>query len=378
MAITGETTVNANSRSEIATRSWKQAAREHGVTDVDALLIALNLYGLSTPLGARVRLQLSVPVGAAARTVSVAAGRVTSPFTLSDDGVLAVNGEPVGCAVRTDVDDAVSGYLRNWDNQRGGWRAATINPASRSRCTGCLPCPTALEPPADPYVNTQEQLHALLDGLLRQLPYGGSLRDLDEVAVSTRCYGTEDAAVDAMLMLRKVLRARRMNARIMLLSSVVRSREAFRYLAENVGPFGLFLTADCVSRRSLLLKDTKADLSPEAMPDLLADARAAGLDTSFTYIVGLDAPADMEWFFRAMLPQVTLFPSIQVMQSHSPVNDHLAHPDAAELAYFLDARRLVEDIMGGLASPLLPEPWRCYRSLWSETYAGQPLPGARR
>ncbi|WP_163511404.1 hypothetical protein [Fodinicola acaciae] len=355
---------------------WHDAADRFGVPRTDAVLLALNLYGLQTRLGARVRLQVSVPVGAQARTIVIAAGRPDSPFTLADSGQLFAGAELVGAAVRTDVDDAVSGYLRCWDGT--AWRAATINPASRSKCTGCAPCPTSLEPTADPRLDTEDELHLLLDGLRQQLPHGGSLRDLHEITVSTACYESEDAALEAMMVLRKVLRSRRIDARIVLLSSVVRSREAFRWLAEHVGPFGLFLTADCVTRRNLILKKTKADLLPELMPALLADAREAGLDTSFTYIVGLDSTKDMEPFLSAMLPQVTLFPSLQVFQAHTPVMDGLHTPEADEFSYFLNARRIVESVMVDAANNLVPEPWRCYRSLWYESYAGQPLEGPRR
>ncbi|WP_163507691.1 hypothetical protein [Fodinicola acaciae] len=355
---------------------WAIDARRSAVPEIDAVLLALNVYGLCTPLGTRVRLQLSVPVGGPVRTVVVPAGRRSSPFTLSYDGVLFVDGVPIGRATRMDVDDAVSGYLRCWHN--GAWRAATINPASRSKCTGCAFCPTALEPSADPKLTTDAELHALLDGLEKQLPEHGTLTDLEEVTVSTACYESEDAALEAMMVLRKILRSRHINTRIVLLSSVVRSREAFRWLAEHVAPFGLFLTAECVTRRDLLLKNTKADLMPELMPALLADARQAGLDTSFTYIVGLDATKDMEPFLSAMLPQVTLFPSLQVFQSHTPVMDGLRTSEADELRYFLNARRIVESIMTDVASDLAPESWRCYRSLWYESYAGLPLVGPRR
>jgi hypothetical protein len=128
----------------------------------------------------------------------------------------------------------------------------------------------------------------------------------------------------------------------------------------------------------LLLKKTKSDLLPEVMPGLLADARDAGLDTSFAYIVGLDPTRDMEPFLSALLPQVTLFPSLQVFQAHTPLMDGLRTPEADELRYFLNARRIVESVMSDVASNLVPESWRCYRSLWYESYAGQPLVGPRR
>ncbi len=350
-------------------------AGQYGVPDVDALLLALNLYGLCTPLGARVRLQLSLITSPEVRTVVVAAGRSDPPFTLSDDGWLYAAGVPIGRAVRTDADDAVSGYLRCW--KHGTWWAATINPAGRSRCTGCAFCPTSLEPPADPVLTLERELHALLDGLELQLPPGGTLRSLHEVAVSTACYRTENAALEAMVMLRKVLRSRRINARIVLLSSVLRSREAFRFLAEHVAPFGLFLTAECVSRRDFLLKNTKADLLPEAMPALLAEA-GAGLDTSFTYIAGLDTTVQLEKFMTVMLPQVTLFPSVQIFQPHKRIMDRLLSPEAECLGYYYNARRVVENIMTDLGSPLTPELWRCYRSLWATEYAGHALTGPTR
>ncbi len=176
----------------------------------------------------------------------------------------------------------MSGYLRCWTG--GRWRAAMINPATRrpgdpatrSRCVGCAFCPTGLETCADPPLRLEGELHGLLDGLQRQLPPGGSLRELEEITVSTACYRSEDAALEALLVLRKVCRSRGLTPRLGLLSSVVRSREAFRFIAQEIAPFLLILTADCAGRRDLLLKNTKADLLPEAMPALLAQARARG------------------------------------------------------------------------------------------------------
>ncbi|WP_279580521.1 hypothetical protein [Fodinicola feengrottensis] len=53
---------------------WQTDAQQYGVPDTDALLLALNLYGLCTPLGPRVRLQLSLIACPDVRTVVVAAG----------------------------------------------------------------------------------------------------------------------------------------------------------------------------------------------------------------------------------------------------------------------------------------------------------------
>jgi hypothetical protein len=39
---------------------------------------------------------------------------------------------------------------------------------------------------------------------------------------------------------------------------------------------------------------------------------------------------------------------------------------------------VVENIMTDLDSPLRPETWRCYRSLWGTEYAGRTLTGPTR
>ncbi|MET9019471.1 hypothetical protein ABZV93_05785 [Actinopolymorpha sp. NPDC004070] len=147
----------------------------------------------------------------------------------------------------------------------------------------------------------------------------------------------------------------------------LRSSEAFA----EIGPFLLY-TAECASRRDVLLKASKASLTPEEMPGLPARVRAAGLQTSFTYVVGLDPYPLMRGFLRTLLPHCTVFSSVQVYQSHTLV-DLLRAEDAGELAYYLDIRRDIERA----AAPrgLVPERWRCYRPLCYSTYAGRPLTG---
>jgi len=361
-------------------------AKQYHIPWTDLLLIALNVYGIRTAAGARVRLSVRLrraPVedelaglrhmdepDPQPRLVVVPSDRPGSPFDLVDD-VLTLDGVPVASVDRSVADDAVPGYLRCWDGQR--WRAATLNPNSRSRCTGCAFCPTTLEAAVDPRLRLEEEIAALLAGLAGELPPGGSLTDLREVTISTGCFHTEEAAVEHLRTVRRVMTEHGMRARIGLLTSVVRSDQAFRTIAREVGPFLLYLTAECGTRREMLLKSSKASLRPDEMPDLLARARAAGLDTSFTYIVGLDPYDEMRRFLRSLLPHVTVFPSIQVYQAHTPLMELLRTPEAEDLSYYVRIRRDVEVFARRLGSRLVPERWRCYRPLWYSTYAGRPL-----
>ena len=350
---------------------WELLAFDHDVAWTDLLLIALNVYGLRTPLGARVRLDLRMPDESESRLVVVPSGRPDSPFDLEGDE-LTVEGRWVAAVDRGVLDDAVPGYLRCWDGTR--WRAATLNPNSRSRCTGCAFCPTTLEAAVDPRLRLDDEIAALLAGLAAELPPGGSLADLDEVTISTGCFHTETAALDHLRTVRRVLSEHGMHPRIGLLSSVLRSNHVFEQIAADVGPFLLYLTAECSSRRDVLLKASKASLRPDEMPDLLARARSAGLDTSFTYVVGLDPYDDMREFLGRLLPESTVFPSVQIYQSHTTLMDLLRTPEAGgDLSYYLRIRQELEQ--RGMARELVPERWRCYRPLWYTSFAGRPLSG---
>ncbi|REF36572.1 hypothetical protein [Thermasporomyces composti] len=349
---------------------WAGLARAYDVPWTDLLLLALNVHGLRSAVGSRVRVLLRVHGDEEPRLVVVPSGRASSPFELVGD-TLVVDGQPVATVERRVNDDAVAGYLRCWDGRR--WRAATLNPNSRSRCTGCAFCPTALEDAVDPRLRLDDEIAALLAALATELPEGGSLTDLEDITISTGCFHTEAAALDHLRTVRRVLTEHGLHPRIGLLTSVVRSTEAFERIAEEVAPFVLHLTAECVSRRDILLKTSKASLRPEQMPDLLARARGAGLDTSFTYIVGLDPYEQMRDFLRELLPHVTVFPSVQVYQSHTALMDLLRAPGADDLGYYVRIRRDLEECAAPLG--LVPERWRCYRPLWYTTFAGAALTG---
>lgn len=217
-----------------------------------------------------------------------------SPFQLYGED-LTLGGAFVGHVQRIDVDEAVGGCFRD------GGRAATFNPNTRGRCTGYAFCPNTLEAAADPRLSEKRDLDELLAALVEQHPHG-DLSELREVTVSTGCFEHERPTVDHLRGLRSVLTAHHVTARIGFLTSVVRSDAAFEELAGHVAPFVLRLTAECFTRRDLLLKASKAELTGPQMPDLLARARRAGLDTSYTYVVGLDPLDDLVLGVGALAP----------------------------------------------------------------------------
>ncbi|GGT27968.1 hypothetical protein GCM10010271_34930 [Streptomyces kurssanovii] len=334
----------------------------------DALLIAINLHGIDSDLPRhRARVQVRL---ASAPTMPwqliVPLNATGSPFRLKDDQLL-LGGVSFATVERVDADEAVGGYFRN------GGTAATLNPNARSRCVGCAFCPNTLEAAADPRLSEERDLRELLAALLEQHPRH-DLAELREVTVSTGCFEREPAAVDHVRALRTVLAEHGIEARIGFLTSVLRSQEAFDVLAAEATPFVLRLTAECFTRRDLLLKASKANLATPQMPEVLKRSLAAGHGTSFTYIVGLDDIDALRTGVGVLNPYVTEFPNFQVYQAHNSVMAGLRTSGARDLEYYLRARVVIEEITG--PSGLRPAAWECYRPLWYFTFAGEALVSA--
>jgi hypothetical protein len=352
-------------------RDIEREALAHDVPIEDALLIAVNLFGISSEHRdrhrARVMLRLVRSPGHAWQVI-VPLNRPASPFRLHGSD-LVVDGRVVAHVEGIDADEAVGGYFRD------GGRAVTLNPNARSRCTGCAFCPNTLEAAADPRLAEDRGLDQLLAALAAQHPRR-DLSELGEVTVSTGCFERENLAVAHLLALRGALTRAHVDARVGFLTSVLRSDEAFATLAATVAPFVLRLTSECFTRREMLLKSTKADLRREEMPGLLARARAHGLDTSYTYIVGLDPLPDLARGIERMGDHVTAFPNFQVFQAHNVLMAGLRIAGAQALGYYLTARSVIERAMA--PTGLRPLAWECYRPLWYFTFAGEDLLGVRR
>ncbi|MEE6260174.1 hypothetical protein [Plantactinospora sonchi] len=364
MSVTPNATLANNA--PITVGQLERCAIRHSVPVEDALLIAVNLYGISSDQDRR-RARLTVRLTRQPQVswqVIVPLNADVSPFKLHD-GNLTLQGKLVAQVERIDADEAVGGYFR-----RGG-RAATLNPNARSRCTGCAFCPNTLEAAADPRLTEDRGLDELLAALVEQHPRR-DLTELREVTVSTGCFERESSAVHHLLGLRAALARHGISARIGFLTSVIRSLDAFQELAAGVAPFVLRLTAECFTRRDLLLKASKAEVSRAEMPGVLVRARQAGLDASYTYIVGLDPLTDLVAGITELGRHITDFPNFQVYQAHNSIMAGLRSPGAIDLEFYLEARRAIEAVIG--PTGLRPAAWECYRPLWYFTFDGEALP----
>jgi len=344
-----------------------ELARKYDVNVDDVLLIGLNTYGVRSAERyprARVLLRLENRPHETLR-MGLPLARDDSPFE-ARDGQLFLHDYPVARILELEDDDAVLGYLRKAS------RILVLNSNMRSACTGCVFCPNTLEGASDPKLAVMEELHAYFCVLEAERGWQ-DLTGLEEVNVVTGCFREETAAITHLDLVRKVLQRHAFGGTLGFLSSVILSEGAMTRIASTLSPFLLVVTLECFSRREVLLKNSKANLRPEAMPGLLASARCAGLETGLTYIVGLE-PLELSLeHLLVFQPHLTRFPNFQIFQAHNRFMGRFAAPGADRIEFFLDARRRLESAFW--KTNLRPQPWVNYRGLWYFTFAGEELPG---
>ncbi|WP_067479479.1 radical SAM protein [Actinomadura hibisca] len=346
-------------------RHADQLARDWKINSEDILLIALNSCGARSSLGKprmRFRLRLdSRPDQPLYLILSL--GNRQSPFEV-DQHQLRLNGVQVGTVEGIEDDDAVLGY---W---RGGRRVLTLNSNTRSQCTGCVFCPNTLEDASDPRLRAPD-LHAYFSTLACEsgLP---DLGGVEAVTVCTGCFLYEDLALEHLRLVREAMSANDCNGTLQFLSSVLTTPQGLD-AAAAIGPFHLTLTAECFTRRDLVLKESKARLTPPQMIATLAAAKDRGIATNFTYIVGMDdANASIEGL-AAFVPVTTAFPGFQIYQAHTPLMELQRATGSDQIQWHLAMRTRIEELFADTG--LRPAWFRNYRSLWCFTFAGQELEG---
>jgi len=342
-------------------RKWK-------INEEDILLIALNASGVRSHLDKprmRFRLRLdSRPDEQLYLILSL--GRTRSPFEL-DEHEIRLAGQRVGVVDALEDDDAVLGYWRH------GNRVLTLNSNARSQCTGCMFCPNTMEASADPRLAGLDDLDAYLAALV--VDFGlPDLAGVDTVTVCTGCFQYENLALQHLRQVRQATSAHGCRGNIHFLTSVL-TTEAGLDAAAAIGPFHLTMTAECFGRRDLILKASKARLTPASMIDVLGSAKNRGITTDFTYIVGMDSADVALQYLPWFVPVATTFPRFQVYQAHNPLMDVFVAAGADDIEFYLHMRQRIEMLFQ--PTGLRPRPWENYRPLWYFTFADEEITGER-
>jgi hypothetical protein len=343
-------------------------ATQYEVPWLDVLMISSNAEGACADLGyPRARMQFQPRGGDEVWQLILPLENPRSRFSLDTEG-LWLDGALVADCVGLENDDVVLTYLR------AGGRSLTLNTHSRSTCTGCVFCPNVIEDAADATLDAEEELSHLLTWVEADNEWP-DLAHVEIITVCSGCFHNSDAAIEHMAALRRAASGHAFRGTLHLLSSVVRDRADLERLAAHAAPFHLTLTVECLSRRELLLKSTKASLTLDDVCQILDDCAELGIAGDFTYVAGLDPfPVALEGLTR-LARHVTTFPRIQVYQAHNDYMRRYRDPEAEDVGYFLRLRRAIEGHYA--ARGVAPRSWENYRPLWYSEFAGAAVTGPR-
>jgi hypothetical protein len=249
-----------------------------------------------------------------------------------------------------------------------------LNSRSRGNCAGCKTCVHNYKDLYDSTVlkdrnplATREQIAAFFDGKEQG---GLNISQLKQIAVVTGLFGSENAVIDHLKLIKDVASPRGFNGELMYFGCEVNSPAAIREMA-SIGKMALVYAVDGFTKRNQILNKRKAAISMEDAKRVLMDAKASGITTTFAYIAGIDDLASLEQGFAQLKESVSRFPVVNIYQVQTPGQIDAMDPEAKKLEYYAHARKLIEGVMGD--TKLMPHPWENFRPLWYETFAGKPL-----
>lgn len=290
----------------------------------------------------------------------------TSAYCIKED-CLTMNGEPIGKVKGVAEDTCDSSYSR-----RNG-TVLNLNPNSKSLCHGCKFCHTVQQTARDrEYVFTSSAFRQFLKKWMREhgVP---DLAHVIQVALITGCFGSEKKVVKYLETIRKVLNEYNFNGELFYYGSEIISEKALDEL-KKVNPFALCLSLECFENRDIMLRDVKRNLSIEDAKNVLSKAKENGFRSNFSYILGIEPLNSMIKLFKELFPYINSFPVVNVFQVHRG-QEKLRHPDAWEVKYYMEARKILETMF--VETQMRPRPWENYRGLWYLQFGEALLDGIR-
>jgi hypothetical protein len=275
-----------------------------------------------------------------------------SSFTIIDN-VLLLRDTVVGQAIDPMEDICDAHYPR-----RKG-TSLNINPNSRTSCRGCQFCYTAYQIPYDrKKLKTDSDLKDFFEDWMLKYDLT-SLSHLIQVSVVTGCYESSDEVCRFLCTLKNVLSEYQFTDKIFYLGSQIATKEQLGSLSV-VKPFGICFSLETFERRELL-RDKKRLVSLQDACESMDFAQELGYETNFSYIVGMESLRVIEYHFSCLKNHVNKFPTINTLQMHKYHEATLMAPGAHRLEYYLEARRILEQMFA--ETSMRPLVWEDYRSL---------------
>ena len=260
------------------------------------------------------------------------------------------------------LDTCESSYQR-------GPNLLNLNSRSRSNCGGCKAC---IHNYKDFYDSTvikdQKGLYTKDD--INQFFYEKNIdvSKLYQIAVVTGLFNGEDKVVEHMEIINEVARNRGFRGELMYFGCEVNSKEAIKELA-SIDNFALIYAYDNFTKRDKILTRSKANISLEEAKRTLDTAKNNGINTTISYISGVDSLNVMKENFTLIKDSITQFPIINIYQIQNDNQSKILDEEAKRIQYYLDSRKELEQIFRD--KDFKPKRWANYRPLWYKYYANE-------
>lgn len=260
------------------------------------------------------------------------------------------------------LDTCESSYQR-------GPHLLNLNSRSRSNCGGCKACIHNYKSFYDNTVikdqnalYTKDDINSFFDSK------NIDVSELVQIAVVTGLFHGEDKVVEHMKLIDEVAKTRGFRGELMYFGCEVNSEEALQELSK-IDNFALIYAYDNFTKRNELLTKTKASLNLTNAKETLDNAKGKGINTTISYISGIDSLQDMASGFTLIKDSLTQFPIINIYQIQNADQTKIMDEQARQLEYYLNSRQELEEIFTD--KQFRPKRWSNYRPLWYKYYANE-------
>lgn len=261
------------------------------------------------------------------------------------------------------LDTCESSYQR-------GETLLNLNSRSRSNCAGCKACVHNDKTLYDDTVIKDYRLlrkrREIEEFFAEKVANGLNVAKLQQIAVVTGLFANEDDLINHLKVVNDVARSYGFDGELMYFGMQLASRRAMREFAKLSHPAYVF-AVDNFTRRKKAQAQAKSNHSLKDTCELMAYAKSLGIQTTFAYIAGVD-PLESIWSGVELFePYCTRFPVVNIFQVQTRLQLSQMVPDAKQLEYYIQARRIFESYF---TDNRLPRRWENYRPLWYHEYGG--------
>ncbi|UZE93077.1 MAG: radical SAM protein [Candidatus Nealsonbacteria bacterium] len=288
-------------------------------------------------------------------------------FMVDKYGRLMFNSIILGNTSYLDEDTCDCSYFRK------NKKVLNLNSHRRGECHGCVFCIHSYDITV---LSDREEIikKPKIREFFRTILEKNKFKDFshfEQIAVVTGLFSNEKSVVQHIADVREVAGELNFSGTIFYLGCELTSRSALDEV-KNYGPFSLCYSLDCLTQRTRRLTVRKRDVSVSSILQILEYASKLGLETTFSYIVGLDPIEDLFKGISELSQFVNRFPIVNIYQTQHRLQKKIMTPEADNLDYYLTARQIFESIFSQRG--LRPHNWENYRSLWYHYFGDEYIP----